>query len=530
MSNNYQDEIQELFNKGDFQDLDKILDKLKNKFKDDIEKLIELRLIKSRYNVLIGNYQEALDEIELILNKAKHLQNDIIIIDIYLVRCETLHFLGKYDIFIKDINQIESIIKEIPQVGQYFMKQSAKLKQLKGRYHTTQGEYNKALEHLFQSKELYNKLNLKLGLASTLNLIAGIYWRKGDKKKSTEILELAVDIFKQLGNKKMLSVVLNNLGVLKNMAGNYDFAIQNFKLALNISIKNDDIQNQANSLLNLGNTYLIIGELDLAQKNFLESLDLNEKIKNTHNIAGCYSNLGHLASARGNFKEASEFFKKSIKFFKTISLGPIYLNPLVGLIIALIDFNLKSDVEGYRRELEKLYQQHRTFKIQFLNEITKAYFLKNYGNKEERFKAKQIFIDLYEDSHVEFDWRIFSVLNYSDIILEQLTDSNRNIVLIEMRKLMLHVSKLAKSSVSFRILAQTYIILAQIEILENHQNQAREYLIKAESISKNKNLNLLEKILYYKMKIDSSKRSSETDDSFLKDLKKELTEMILIRS
>lgn len=530
MSYNFQDEIQELFNKGDFQELDKILDKLKSKYKDDIEKLIELRLIKCRYNVLIGNYQEVLDEIELILKKAKHLQNDIIVIDIYLVRCETLHFLGKYDIFIKDINQIESIIKEIPQVGQYFMKQSAKLKQLKGRYHTTQGEYNKALEHLFQSKELYNKLNLKLGLASTLNLIAGIYWREGDLKKSTDALQSAVDIFKQLGNKKMLSLTLNNVGILNNMVGDYDFAIQNFKLALNISINNDDIQNQGKCRSNLGNTYLILGELDLAHKYYSESLILNNKIKNSHEIAVIFSSLGYLESAKGNFKKAKKNFKRSIKVFKTISLGPLYLGPLVGIIIALIDLNLKSDAEEHRRELEKLYQQHGTFKIQSLNKITKAYYLKKYGNKEEIIKAKQIFIDHYEDSHVEFDWRIFSVLNYSDIILEQLTDSNRNIVLIEMRKLMLHVSKLAKSSVSFRILAQTYIILAQIEILENHQNQAREYLIKAESISKNKNLNLLEKILYYKTKIDDSKQTSEIDDSYLEDLKKELKDMILIRS
>ena len=93
MPNNYQDEIQEIFNKGDFQNLDEILDKLESKFKDDIEKLIELRLIKSRYNILIGNYQEVLDDIDLILKKAKNLQNNILIIDIYLVRCETLHFL-----------------------------------------------------------------------------------------------------------------------------------------------------------------------------------------------------------------------------------------------------------------------------------------------------------------------------------------------------------------------------------------------------------------------------------------------------
>ena len=46
-------------------------------------------------------------------------------------------------------------------------------------------------------------LNLNLGLASTLNLMAGIYWREGDLKKSTETLELALDIFKQLGNKNV---------------------------------------------------------------------------------------------------------------------------------------------------------------------------------------------------------------------------------------------------------------------------------------------------------------------------------------
>ena len=527
---NYQVEIQKLFNKGDFKDLGLLLNKLEIQFKDEIEDLIELRLVKSRRDVLIGNYKEALEKLDWVIVKATSLGNDILLIDAYLVRCEALHFLGKYDIFSDGINLIESKFQNIPKEGLHFIRQNAKLNQLKGIYHTTQGDYNNALEHLFHSKKLYEKIGLQLGLASTVNLIAGIYWRRGETEKSMESLNSAVNICKQLGNKKMLSLTLGHLGILNDLVGDYDFAIQNFKLALQISIKNEDIQQQGSNRTNLGGTYLLIGEIDLAEKNFLESLNLNKKMGTTHGIAGCYSNLGHLASINGNFKEAINYFKMSIEAFKTISKGPLCLESLVGIIIALIDYNSKSEALNYQGILENLYQQHGTFKIQYLTEMTKAYYFKSYGNEKEIIKAKQTFVDIYENSNVEFDWRIFCVLNYSDTILKHLGELNREESLKEIENLMLDVLKLAKSAVSFLTYAQTYIILAQIEILKKNYNLAKEYLQKAEFISKEKKLILLDKIRNYYLNMEYLKKNYKNDKTILKDLKKELREMIFFRN
>ena len=527
---NYQVEIQKLFNKGDFKDLGLLLNKLEIQFKDEIEDLIELRLVESRRDVLIGNYKEALEKLDWVIVKATSLRNGILLIDAHLVRCEALHFLGKYDTFADGINLIESKFQNIPKEGLHFMRQNAKLEQLKGIYHTTQGEYNNALEHLFHSKKLYEKIGLQLGLASTLDLIAGIYWRRGETEKSMESLISAVNICKQLGNKKMLSLTLGHLGILNDLVGDYDFAIQNFKLALQISIKNEDIQQQGSNRTNLGGTYLLIGEIDLAEKNFLESLNLNKKMESTHGIAGCYSNLGHLASINGNFKEAINYFKMSIEAFKTISQGPLYLNPLVGIILALIDYNSQSEALNYRGILENLYQLHGTFQIQYLTEITKAYYLKSYGNEKEIIEAKQIFVDIYENSNVEFNWRIFCVTNYCDTILKHLGELNREESLKEIENLMLDVIKLAKSAVSFRTYAHTYIILAQIEILKKNYNLAKEYLQKAELISEEKKLILLDKIRNYYLNMEYLKKNYKNDKTILKDLKKELREMIFFRN
>jgi tetratricopeptide (TPR) repeat protein len=225
----FQDDIQRIFDKGDFKDLDRLLEELKSHFANNIEYLLEFKLIKSRHNVLTGNYQNALDDSDLVITEATSLQNNKLLIYAYLVKCEALHFLGNYDIFANYINMIESKLQGIPKEGLDSMVQDAKLGQLKGRYHTTQGEYNNALNILSQSKTLYQKLNLKLELATTLNLIAGIYWRMGDSIHSTNNLNQAVEIFKQLGNKKMLSLTLNNIAILNNLVGDYDLAIQIYK-------------------------------------------------------------------------------------------------------------------------------------------------------------------------------------------------------------------------------------------------------------------------------------------------------------
>ena len=527
---NYQAKFQKLFNKGDFKGLELLLHKLEIQFKDEIDEIIELRLVKSRHYNLIGSYEEALGILDWILEEAKVLENDLILIDAYLVRCEALHYLGKYDTFANEIKLIETTIKKSSLEDIYLMIRNAKLEQLKGRYFTTQGSYNTALEHLFNSKALYKKSNLKLGMATTLNMIAGIYWRIGESKNATEALNSAVDIFKELGNKKMLSLTLNNLGILNAQVGDYDYAIQNYKLGLQMSINNKDIQNEGKCLGNLGRVYLLVGELDLVEKSFLESLSLNKQIGNKHEIALEYSNLGHLASSKGNFEAAISRFKISIETFKSVSQGPLYLGPLVGIIIALIESNLKDEIDKYLKDLEKMYQQHGTFKIQYLNEITRAYYLKKYGNEKDISKAKQTFLKFYENLEVEFDWRMFCVLNYCDMIITHLKKTNHQSALDEIIILMLNVLTLAKSAVSFRILAQTYLVLAQIEKLKNNHDQAREYLIKAESISKNKKLKMLKKIQDYYLNIDYTKITFKPNDEIYKGLKSELKEMILVRS
>jgi hypothetical protein len=60
----------------------------------------------------------------------------------------------------------------------------------------------------------------------------------------------------------------------------------------------------------------------------------------------------------------------------------------VGIIITLVDFNQKDQAIEYRSDLVALYQNHKTFKIQYLCEITHAYYLKKYGNEKEIAKAK----------------------------------------------------------------------------------------------------------------------------------------------
>ena len=95
---------------------------------------------------------------------------------------------------------------------------------------------------------------------------------------------------------------------------------------------------------------------------------------------------------------------------------------------------------------------------------------------------------------------------------------------------MLNVLTLAKSSVSFRTYAHTCLILAQIEMLENNHDQAREYLLKAESISSTKKLKMLKKIQDYYLKINYTEITFKPKDEVLEDLKTELKEMIKNRS
>lgn len=529
MKKSHSIKIRNLLEQGSFAKLKSYLNELEIKYGNNLKDILELTNIKSYVNILTGNYQEALKLINWVSDQNKSLHDLLIQINSGLFKCEVLYFLSQYEESFQEIEKTEHLIKKLKKEKNQKVKFRAKLAQLKGRYFIGRGKLEEALDHLFQSQTLFIESKAQYYLGVSQNLIARIYWQKGELTMASEFLTLAINIFTKLRNKKMVGATLNNLGLLKKKVGDYDISIQNFKLARRMAQESSDIQTEAHCINNLGVIYLSIGKLREAQDYFLETLSLNERIGNKYQIALINFNLGDTERALGNFKEAIELYRKSISIFKEIKAGSPQFESLVNLILTLVDSRDYASIKTYLKDLEESQHIYSSYRLKIGYKIAKAYYLMHSKSTKDVSNAIIIFREIFEDSKVDFENRTFSMISYCTIILKMWMFSKDNDNLEDVKRIMLKLIENARNSLSFYILLHSYIILSYTLMIEGNVAEAYQFFLKAETVSEERNIILPSNIRNLASKITNLKKLPELCDLAVKNLKQELSQIMLTR-
>lgn len=530
MHKNHDFKIRNLLEKSNYAELKSYLNELEIIYENSIKDLLELTNIKSHVNILTGNYQESLKLINWVNDQNKSLQDLPIQVNSGLFKCEALHFLGNFEEGSQELEKIEQLIKILKTDKIQTLRCRAKLEQLKGRYFITKGKLDEALDHLFQSQSLYIEIKAYFNSGLSQNLIAHIYWQKGELNKASEFLNLAINDFTKLRNKKMVGATLNNLSLLKHRAGDNDISIQNLKLARKMAQECGDIQTEADCLGNIGYVYLSIGNLREAYDYFVECLSINEKIGNKYALAANTCNLGGVLRGMGDFKEAIALFQKSISMFKEIKAGPSQFESFVNLILTLVDIRDFASAKTYLLDLENLQHIYPSYKLKIGYKSAKAYYLMHSKNNKDVLNAKNLFREIFEDRKVDFQNKTFSIISYCSIILKTWSFSKNNENLDEVKRITLKLITDARNALSFFILLHSYIILSYTLMIEGNTIEAYQYFLKAEMISKEKNIKLPRNIKKLFYKISDLKKLPKLSALGVKNLEQELYQITLTRN
>lgn len=221
--------------------------------------------------------------------------------------------------------------------------------------------------------------------------------------------------------------------------------------------------------------------------------------------------------------------KRLIILSLAIGVKSSTFNPLVGLIITYVDMNKNSDVDIFLKELKDLSESKSAYKIKYNYKIAKAYSLKNNQDIKESQNSKLMFKELANNEKIKFNKRAFCIINYCDISLRTINHQNLKEGIQEIKKLIKNLVKLAQKSFAFLFLAQYYLILAHIALIEGNIDEAQKNIIKSELISKEKNFLLNKKIETLKVQINKLDSIPKVSDVVLSNLKKKLDSMILTR-
>ena len=140
------------------------------------------------------------------------------------------------------------------------------------------GNFEKALEYLYQSLHIFREDENRLFQSYPINVIGSIYFENGDYIKALEYFDEGLAIRQASLDKLGEAGSLDNIGFTHFKLGNYAQAISYCKQSLVIAESTQDERTQSNALLHLAEIYKQTGDIENATKFSNRSLELKKTI------------------------------------------------------------------------------------------------------------------------------------------------------------------------------------------------------------------------------------------------------------
>jgi tetratricopeptide (TPR) repeat protein len=147
-----------------------------------------------------------------------------------------------------------------------------------GNIHDELNEWDAALEHYQQAREIRERLGDTAGVASTLIGIGNIFNNKGEWDAALEHYQQARAALERLGDTAGVATTLNNIGNIFNKKGEWDAALQHYQQAREIRERLGDTAGVATTLWNIGRVYEKQGRLPDAISLMEQCIELERRL------------------------------------------------------------------------------------------------------------------------------------------------------------------------------------------------------------------------------------------------------------
>ena len=166
---------------------------------------------------------------------------------------------------------------------------------MRGLINFDQGEYDKALRYLEESKTIQEAIGDRAGLGVTLNNISQIYDAQGDYETALEYLQESKTIQEAIGDRAGLGATLNNISQIYKVRGDYETALEYLQESKTIREAIGDRAGLGVTLSNISAIYHAQGDYETALEYLQESKTIREAIGDRAGLGATLFNLGHIA-------------------------------------------------------------------------------------------------------------------------------------------------------------------------------------------------------------------------------------------
>lgn len=190
------------------------------------------------------------------------------------------------------------------------------------------GRLKEATDSYLASKEIFEAIGDKKGIAGAYNNLGIIFMYEGQPEKALEYYRIAQRMNIEIGNKPWLAKNLSNMGTVFFNMKQYDSAEVYFRQSMAMSLEVGDEAGWALDVMNLGNVYTSKKNYEGAQRQFDEALNFYRANNYEADMAMVQYNLAGLYTATKDFEKAALYLDSaetiSTKYGDLTTLIEIY--------------------------------------------------------------------------------------------------------------------------------------------------------------------------------------------------------------
>jgi len=180
-----------------------------------------------------------------------------------------------------------------------------------GRIACWQGDYQHAVALTEQGLHLCEQSGNRRWAGMALNNLGGVAAYCGELTRAESLLERSLSIGKDLADNDIVWRSLGDLGVVAMFQGNYERARDLVEQTIVIGRLGDE---DGGIMLHvLGDIECALGNIEKAASCYEQTLALGRKLGHKRAIAGALEGLGKVASDRGDYVRAREFYHEGLR-------------------------------------------------------------------------------------------------------------------------------------------------------------------------------------------------------------------------
>jgi tetratricopeptide (TPR) repeat protein len=191
------------------------------------------------------------------------------------------------------------------------------------RAQTVKGNFEEALAHGLEARDILEEHGDQRGLTTTMRIIGDAYRQLGRLDEGAEALERGLELAERIGNVEEIGGCLLNLGIVNMHRELIAEATSSLRRAIEEFERVGHLGGRALGYATLAENLVHAGKLDEALENAHKALELARSIKHPLATADAIQAIAAIRLGQGQFDEAATRAEEAAAMFLDVDAAPL---------------------------------------------------------------------------------------------------------------------------------------------------------------------------------------------------------------